>query len=142
MVNNMANDSIGEILNLNPIEKEEKAVPVVYEPMTENQQQIETDANYVRQNLYDLIEKGHSAIDEMMAIADQSQHPRSYEVLAAMIKTMVETNKDLLDVHEKKKKLTKDDIDKVARDTINNNLFVGSTSDLLKILNKDDEPNT
>ena len=142
MVNNMANDSIGEILNLNPIEKEEKAVAVVYEPMTENQQQIETDANYVRQNLYDLIEKGHSAIDEMMAIADQSQHPRSYEVLAAMIKTMVETNKDLLDVHEKKKKLTKDDIDKVARDTINNNLFVGSTSDLLKILNKDDEPNT
>jgi len=142
MVNNMANDSIGEILNLHPIEKEEKAVAVVYEPMTENQQQIETDANYVRQNLYDLIEKGHSAIDEMMAIADQSQHPRSYEVLAAMIKTMVETNKDLLDVHEKKKKLTKDDIDKVARDTINNNLFVGSTSDLLKILNKDDEPNT
>lgn len=142
MVNNMANDSIGEILNLHPIEKEEKAVPVVYEPMTENQQQIETDANYVRQNLYDLIEKGHSAIDEMMAIADQSQHPRSYEVLAAMIKTMVETNKDLLDVHEKKKKLTKDDIDKVARDTINNNLFVGSTSDLLKLLNKDDEPNT
>jgi len=142
MVNNMANDSIGEILNLHPIEKEEKAVAVVYEPMTENQQQIETDANYVRQNLYDLIEKVHSAIDEMMAIADQSQHPRSYEVLAAMIKTMVETNKDLLDVHEKKKKLTKDDIDKVARDTINNNLFVGSTSDLLKILNKDDEPNT
>lgn len=142
MVNNMANDSIGEILNLHPIEKEEKAVPTVYEPMIENQQQIETDANYVRQNLYDLIEKGHSAIDEMMAIADQSQHPRSYEVLAAMIKTMVETNKDLLDVHEKKKKLTKDDIDKVARDTINNNLFVGSTSDLLKLLNKDNEPNT
>lgn len=138
----MANDSIGEILNLHPIEKEEKAVPTVYAPMTENQQQIETDANYVRQNLYDLIEKGHSAIDEMMAIADQSQHPRSYEVLAAMIKTMVETNKDLLDVHEKKKKLTKDDIDKVARDTINNNLFVGSTSDLLKLLNKDNEPNT
>jgi len=137
----MANDSIGEFLNMYPIEKEENPPLVVQQP-SQDRSQIDTDAEYVRQNLYDLIEKGHTAIDEMMSIADQSQHPRSYEVLAAMIKTMVETNKDLLEVHEKKKKLTKDDIDRVARDTINNNLFVGSTSDLLKLMNKNNESDT
>jgi len=56
--------------------------------------------------LYDLISSGSTAIDQMMSIADQSQHPRAYEVLSNMIRQMVETNKDLLDMHEKKKKIS------------------------------------
>lgn len=133
----MANDTISDVLNMTPLEKEER-LPTTYRPSLENDQEAETDVRYVRQNLYDLIEKGHGAIDELLAIADQSQHPRSYEVLANMIKTMVETNKDLLDMHDKKKKLLSQEIE-TQSSTVNNNLFVGSTSELLKLLNKDDD---
>ena len=138
----MANDEdiISQVLDLSPIEKDNAPLPTTYRPSldVDDAKQIETDTTYVRQNLYDLIEKGHSAIDELLAIADQSQHPRSYEVLATMIKTMVDTNKDLMDMHEKKKKL-KGEIQSPSEKTVNNNLFVGSTSDLLKIINKEND---
>jgi hypothetical protein len=101
--------------------------------------EIETDVRYVRQNMYDLIEKGHRSIDELLNVADQSQHPRAYEVLATMIKTMGDMNKDLLDMHEKKQKITGEKPEPV--ETVNNNLFVGSTSELLKLMRKDDKEN-
>lgn len=119
------------------VETDEK-LPVTYRPSLDDGKEVENDVKYVRQNFYDLIEKGHNAIDELLAVADQSQHPRAYEVLATMLKTMSEINKDLLDTHEKKQKLTGQKADKPEQ-TVNNNLFVGSTNDLLKLLNKDDE---
>lgn len=133
----MANDTISEVLDMVPLEKEER-LPTTFRPSLENDEEAQTDVRYVRQNLYDLIEKGHGAIDELLAIADQSQHPRSYEVLANMIKTMVDTNKDLLDMHDKKKKLLAQETESQTS-TVNNNLFVGSTSELLKLLNKEDD---
>jgi hypothetical protein len=123
-----------DILNIMP-EDEDNKLPTTYRPSLDNDKdQIDTDAKYVRQNLYDLLEKGHGAIDELLAVADQSQHPRAYEVLATMIKTMVETNRDLLDLHQKKKTLIEKE--KQPEGTVNNNLFVGSTKDLLELLNK------
>lgn len=137
----MSNDEdiISEVLDLSPLQKDDAPLPTTYRPSldVDDEKQIDTDSKYVRQNLYDLIEKGHSAIDELMAIADQSQHPRSYEVLATMIKTMVDTNKDLMDMHEKKKKLKNGIETQIKSETVNNNLFVGSTSELLKIINKE-----
>jgi hypothetical protein len=137
-MNKKGKDIIGEVLDLNPIDGE-AALPTSYRPsLHENsKKEVDTDTKYVRQNLYDLIEKGHRSVDELLAVADQSQHPRAYEVLATMIKTLGEMNKDLLDVHEKKQKLMGEKPE--APETINNNLYVGSTSDLLALLNKDDE---
>jgi hypothetical protein len=138
----MSDDKISEILDLEPMNSSPN-LPLVYH---ENKQkpedkQVDADLKFVRDNLYDLITSGHSAIDQMMSIADQSQHPRAYEVLANMIKTMVDTNKDLLDMHEKKKKLQGDDKKEESK-TVNNNLFVGSTNDILKLLKQNnDEPN-
>jgi hypothetical protein len=89
--------------------------------------------------MYDLIEKGTRSMDELLTIADQSQHPRSYEVLSGLIKNMSELNKDLLELHEKKKKLLDTDQEKTMPNTVNNNLFVGSTSDLLKMINQEND---
>jgi len=135
----MKHDILNDVLNMNSgqlIEQEEK-LPTTYRPSLETDKEIENDTKYVRQNFYDLIEKGHGAIDELLAVADQSQHPRAYEVLANMIKTMGDMNNDLLAMHEKKQKLTGEKPEKP--DTVNNNLYVGSTSDLLKLLNKENE---
>lgn len=139
-----SDDVISESLGMKTIKEttiidieSDKPLPVTHRPSLDNGKEIETDTKYVRQNMYDLIEKGHSAIDELLAVADQSQHPRAYEVLANMLKTMGDMNKDLLDMHEKKQKLTGEKPDKP--DTVNNNLYVGSTSELLALLNKDDE---
>ena len=136
-------DTISDILDITPIDVtvEGEKLPTTYKAPKEDDdyKQIDTDTRYVRQNMYDLIEKGHGAIDELLAVADQSQHPRAYEVLANMIKTMGDMNKDLIDMHEKKKKL-KQDVDAPEEKSVtNNNLFVGSTSELLNLMNKNND---
>jgi|SRR6056300_120239 hypothetical protein len=141
----MSNDIISDSLGMKTVKEttiidveNDHPLPTTYRPSLHDKgNEIDTDTKYVRQNLYDLIEKGHRSIDELLNVADQSQHPRAYEVLATMIKTMGDMNKDLLDMHEKKQKLTGEKPE--VPETVNNNLYVGSTSDLLKLLNKDDE---
>jgi hypothetical protein len=132
------NDIIGNSLDLPPLTIDNDApLPTTYKPSRHESDadQIDTDLKYVRQNMYDLIEKGHRSIDELLNVADQSQHPRAYEVLANMLKTMGDMNKDLIDMHDKKQKITGNKPE--APDTVNNNLFVGSTSELLNLLRKD-----
>lgn len=134
----MKHDILNDVLNMNgteiiPADTDEK-LPTTYRPSLESDKELENDTKYVRQNFYDLIEKGHGAIDELLAVADQSQHPRAYEVLANMLKTMGDINKDLLDMHAKKQKITGEVPEKQE---VNNNLYVGSTSELLQLLNKD-----
>lgn len=139
----MANDDISDILDMSPldevsIEDRKKVLPTVYRETRQNVDEVETDLEYVRKNLYDLIEKGQGAVDELLNVADQSQHPRAYEVLANMIKTMVETNKDLISLHHEKNKLKGED-KQIDAQTVNNNLFVGSTADLLKMMNREND---
>ena len=137
-MNNGSNvDIIADSLDLVPF-KDDEYLPVSHSKATvaENSN-LDDDLKYVRQNLYDLIEKGHRSVDELLNVADQSQHPRAYEVLANMLKTMGDMNKDLIDMHKKKKELTGEA--PIGPETVNNNLYVGSTSDLLKIINKSDE---
>jgi len=141
MEHNMSDDIIGEVLDLTPMPKEEN-IPTTYEPTMSSNRQAETDVAYVRKNMYDLIEKGTRSMDELLTIADQSQHPRSYEVLSGLIKNMSELNKDLIDLHDKKKKLLNTEQENVSPNTVNNNLFVGSTSDLLKMINQENDVST
>jgi len=134
------NDPISQSLDLTPLQ-DEKKLPTSFRPdAATDEEQVEADIAYARMNLYDLIEKGQGAVDELLAIADQSQHPRSYEVLSTMIKTLTDTNNDLIAVHEKKKKLKETTIELNNHETVNNNLFVGSTSDLLQMMNRNAEP--
>lgn len=135
-------DVISNSLNMNPLtfDEDDKALPTTYRPSLDSGDDAETDLKYVRQNLYDIIEKSFGAVDELRAVADQSQHPRAYEVYATMIKTLMDANKDLLDMHEKKQKITGESPkEEESKKTVNNNLFVGSTSELLKMMNRQNE---
>jgi hypothetical protein len=97
-----------------------------------------SDYEYARQNIYGVIETGANALDALAQVAAQTQHPRAYEVLANLVKTMVEANKDLLNLRK-----TKIDIEKASGEDmsggmggnkVQNNLFVGSTAELQKFL--------
>lgn len=92
------------------------------------------DYEYARQNMYDIIEKGQSALEDIVDIARQSESPRAFEVVTNLIKTLADANKDLMDLAKKNKELSKPDSSNEGNKTVNNNLFVGSSSELLKMI--------
>ena len=94
----------------------------------------EEDFTYIRDNLKDLIDTGKVAIDELLQVARQSQHPRAYEVLSTLMKTMTDTNKELLDTHKRKGDILKESRPKDGPDTINNNLVIATPAELQKML--------
>ena len=99
----------------------------------DKQQNIETDYKYAREHLYDLIERGQDAIDGILDLSKETEHPRAYEVAGQLIKTVGETAEKLIDLQSKMKKLEQDDVK--IRDQ-HNHLYVGSTSELQKFLKK------
>jgi hypothetical protein len=93
---------------------------------------ISNDYEYTRENLYNLVENGNAALEDLVELAKQSEHPRTYEVLATLIKTIGDTTDKLSVLHEKQQKLNNEV--ESSGDVTNNNLFVGSTTDLIDIL--------
>ena len=120
------NDTIAQSLNLTPINKS---------IVTQNKNETNTnnDYEYARTNLYDIIEKGNDALEHIVDIAKQSESARAFEVVTNLIKTMAETNKDLLNLAKTKKDLDKDE-SIPDKQVTNNNLFVGSSAELLKMI--------
>jgi 3-methyladenine DNA glycosylase/8-oxoguanine DNA glycosylase len=104
-----------------------EAVPVV----SDSDQTTENDVKYARENLYHLAEKGKDALEELMELAAQSQHPRAYEVVGQLIKTLTDTNERIVDIQQKAKNILSDP---KGPDKVTNNLFVGNTSELTKLL--------
>jgi hypothetical protein len=90
------------------------------------------DYEYARENFYNVIEKGTYALEEMLEVAKASEHPRAYEVVSTIMKTLVDANKDLVTMSDKKVKDAPQE--EQAQGTVNNNLFVGSTNELQKVL--------
>ena len=108
-----------------------------------DKQQLKKDYEYTRGNLYTLIDKGQEAVDGILEVAQSSDHPRAYEVAALMIKNVADTTEKLIDLQRKMKEL--DAEDKKVTNNTTNALFVGSTTDLQKMLkniNKDTEDKT
>jgi hypothetical protein len=97
----------------------------------------EQDYEYSRDTYYDLIEKGRESLDLMIEVARESEHPRAFEVLSNMIKGIADVNDKLMDLNKKQKELQKED--KPAETTTNNNLFVGSTTELQRMLMGDEK---
>jgi hypothetical protein len=95
---------------------------------------IDTDYRYARENLYDLIENGSHALHELVEIAKASEHPRAFEVVASLMKTLTDANKDLLDIQTKVKKLKQEDGTAAGPNNVTNALFVGSTTELQNML--------
>ena len=127
MKTNMENN-LEEILNLpasNGI-SDSKEVSTLEE--TDDKQ--EQDFELGRQNLHEVIEQGKHALDELCSIANASQHPRAYEVVATLIKTLSDANSSLMNLHKQKKDITKAE----KPNHVTNSLFIGSTDELLKIV--------
>ncbi len=98
----------------------------------------EQDYEYSRDTYYDLIEKGRESLELMIEVARESEHPRAFEVLSGMIKGIADVNDKLMDLNKKQKELTKED-KPTDTSTTNNNLFVGSTTDLQRMLLGDEK---
>ena len=96
----------------------------------------DNDYEFTRETLYDLIEKGREGIEEMIEVARQSEHPRAYEVLAGLIKDTAQTSEKLMDLHRKIKSLDQMMLPSPKDDGGNttNNLFIGSTTELQRML--------
>jgi len=121
---------LNNILNIQPDETRQ------FLPMVQDKPEdatIQNDFDYARENLMDVIGKGQEALFDLMDVARQSQHPRAYEVLSTLMNTMVGASKDLLDLQAKKKKLLETEPNANSQQ-VTNNLFVGSTAELQKML--------
>jgi hypothetical protein len=122
----------------------EQAFPVVVEQTKEpvstgapNDESIDADYEYARENLKSFIEQGKIAMENIIFLAKEGESPRAYEVVGQLIKTLSDTNKDLLDLGKKVKELKskKDDTPQQSQH-ITNALFVGSTAELQKLIGK------
>ena len=93
---------------------------------------IEDDYKYQRDNFYNLVEKGSAAIDGILELAKESEHPRTYEVAGQLIKNVAEVTEKLGDLQEKMRRLK--EVPNNAPRNVTNALFVGSTKELQKML--------
>jgi hypothetical protein len=132
--NNKDDDSIADALDLDPIAdflpavEPEKAV-VVHDD--EKDVNLENDYKYARENLYNVIERGTDALNGIVDLAQQSQHPRSFEVVADLVRTLASANKDLLGIQKQVREMQPKD---AGPERVTNNLFVGSTKDITDLL--------
>ena len=110
----------------------EKENPIVSLESSEKND-IKKDYEYTRANLYSLIEKGQEAINGIMELAGESDSPRAYEVAGQLIKSVGDVTDKLIDLQKKLKDVEEDTV-KTTNNVTNNAVFVGSTSDLSKLL--------
>lgn len=129
----MNDDKLAKSLDLEIIDKSIQQVMPKEVKSNGNEHDIDNDYKYARQNLYGIIENGSRALEDLLDIAQQSQHPRAYEVISTLIKTLADANKDLLNVQKQVKDLSAETGEKNPH-TVNNNLYVGSTAELMKII--------
>jgi len=126
-------DSIDNALNIkSEIVNVEKETPIVKVESTSDGD-IRKDYEYTRANLYSLIEKGQEAINGIMELAAESDQPRAYEVAGQLIKSVGDVTDKLIDL-QKKLKDVEEDVVKTTNNVTNNAVFVGSTSELSKLL--------
>ena len=125
-------ESIDDALDIESSIVESKPVKPV--PPKQERNDITKDYEYTRANLYSLIEKGQEAINGIMELAGESASPRAYEVAGQLIKSVADTTDKLADLQKKLKDLEEDNSKKSPSNITNNALFVGSTSELSKLL--------
>jgi hypothetical protein len=121
-------DNIGELI---------RSKDIVEARQSESKQEdFDVDYTTVRTNLKELISKGNTAIEGILHVASEGDSPRAYEVVGQLIKTLVDANKDLIELHNKVKQITDTSVtnNNQTQTKIDNAIFVGSTADLQKML--------
>ena len=111
--------------------EESRVTPIEPESITDDE--VMDDYYYARENLKEIISSAQQSIADLSSIASVSESPRAYEVLSTMMKTIVDANKDLLELQKSVKKLKEED-QKDSPQNVTNALYVGSTGDLMKLI--------
>jgi predicted transcriptional regulator len=126
------NDPIGNALNLSPLSTENTVKNIV---ASAHDDSAKNDFEMARANIHEVIQNGVYAMEKLSQIADASQHPRAFEVLAKLMETMLQANKDLLSLQKDIREIDAKDapINDEAK-SVTNNLFVGSTSELQRVI--------
>ena len=125
------NKNLSEIFDVEPIQEQPvETLPVVIDDAIN---QIDADAEFARSNMRTLITNGNDALEKLAYVADQSESPRAYEVLATMMKNLAEMNKDLLELQKRKRELSPQS-ESAKGVSIDKAVFVGSTNELLKMI--------
>lgn len=128
---NQLENNLSDIFDIVTTEKKEI---VVAEP-EQTDPTVDNDFLVARKNINSLLTKGNTAIDQLLLVAKETEHPRAYEVAANLIKTLGDLNKDLLDLQKKKKELSGTNSTSNGNTTvIDKAVFVGSTNELVKLI--------
>ena len=128
-------DKLNEVLNITPEVIESSEISTIEETkeiVVPIDKDAEVDFDTGRENLYKMLDKGNDAIDGILALAKEGEHPRAYEVAGQLIKTVADMSKDLMAMQEKLKKLK--EVPNTGPTSVTNALFVGSTTELTKLL--------
>jgi uncharacterized protein (DUF3084 family) len=130
-------DNLSEVFNMEPIKKvtSEIVIAETGEIIEQQEQKVESDYDRTRNNLHTLLTQGQEALNHAIAVAKQSEHPRAFEVVGNLMKQIADINTQLMDLHQQKQKL--DEPGKSSAKSVTNNaIFVGSTSELNKLIDK------
>jgi predicted transcriptional regulator len=122
---------LSEIFDLDPISTTIEPIKTA-ELVTVEDDVVDSDTDYARKNIRNLIDKGNVAVDNLLQVSKESEHPRAYEVVAGLMKTMADLNKDLLELQKRRKDLKPQLENTGGNITVEKAVFVGSTADLLK----------
>ena len=125
-------DPISDALNLTPLTNTDPVKAMVAQA---HDNSAKNDFELARSNIHEVIQNGVYAMEKLSQIADSSQHPRAFEVLAKLMDTMLQANKDLLALQKDIREIDAKDVPTNDQaKTVTNNLFVGSTADLQKVI--------
>ena len=128
-------ENLSDVFDLKPMPVKTEVITADGEIIKESDNKIETDYDTARTNLHDLLLKGQQALTTALEVAKQSEHPRAFEVVGNLMKQLADVNQQLLDVHQQKAKLDAPTKAEAAKQVTNNNaIFVGSTSELSKMI--------
>lgn len=125
------NANLSEIFDVEPIKEvsREEILPAVVEYVDP----VNADAEFARDNIRELVTQGNQAVNELMLIARDGQHPRAFEVLSGLMKNLADMNKDLLEIQKRKKDLAPK-AEAQNNLSIDKAVFVGSTAELVRML--------
>lgn len=129
-------DALDKTFQVTQTKTDEPKTPAI---VIDSEDSVEGDFEEARQALKRSMSYNEEAIQGILGIAQNSDNPRAFEVAGQLIKSMAEGAKDIMEVQEKKQKIDKVNGNIDPSNVTNNNLFVGSTSDLLKMINKQQE---
>ena len=124
-------EKLNKVLNISGelVKKEKNQSPDV----EVNTKDLTTEYEFSQEQYHTLLDKGNDALDELLAVAKESENPRAFEVVTQLISGLTNTTKELLQLQKTKKEIEKDTKDP---STVNNSLFIGSTAELQELLDK------